>query len=97
LSGNAASARLILRDLVNATLGFGELAEQTHKPVKSVHRMLSDRGNPSMDNIASILEAVQSTLSSDVVIQVVKAHKRPSRSNPKRTKAALSLSDPRPS
>ena len=40
------TARLILRDLVNATLGFEQLAVLTDKPRKSLQRMLSPKGNP---------------------------------------------------
>ena len=49
---------MILRDLVNATLGFEQLAKPTDVPSKSLHRMLSPKGNPSMDNLAAILSAV---------------------------------------
>ena len=41
LDGEPEAARLILRDLVNATVGFEALAEMTNKPSKSLHRMLS--------------------------------------------------------
>ena len=58
LSGEAETARVILRDLVHATLGFEQLARLTDVPSKSLHRMLSPRGNPSMDNLAAILGAV---------------------------------------
>ena len=44
LDGEPDTARLVLRDLVNATVGFEALAEMTHKPSKSLHRMLSQRG-----------------------------------------------------
>ena len=44
LSGEPDTARLILRDLVNATIGFEQLAEMTETPSKSLHRMLSPRG-----------------------------------------------------
>lgn len=57
------TARLILRDLVNATLGFEHLAKLTDMPSKSLHRMLSPRGNPSMDNLAAIFAAIGSRLS----------------------------------
>jgi hypothetical protein len=40
LNGEPETARLILRDLVNATLGFEQLAALTAKPSKSLHRML---------------------------------------------------------
>ena len=45
LSGEPETARLILRDLVNATLGFEQLAKLTDTPSKSLHRMLSPKGN----------------------------------------------------
>ena len=54
LNGEPQTARLILRDLVNATVGFEGLAAETAKPAKSLHRMLSEKGNPSMDNLAAI-------------------------------------------
>ena len=59
LSGEPATARLILRDLVNATLRFEQLANLTAMPSKSLHRMLSPRGNPSMDNLPAIFSAVR--------------------------------------
>ena len=45
------TAKLILRDLVNATVGFESLAQDIHKPAKSLHRMLSKSGNPTMSNL----------------------------------------------
>ncbi len=62
LSGEPETARLILRDLVNATVGFEQLAVLTDKPSKSLHRMLSPKGNPSMDNLAAIFGAVRARL-----------------------------------
>ena len=51
LNGEPETARLFLRDLVKATIGFEQLATLTAKPSKSLHRMLSSTGNPSMDNL----------------------------------------------
>ena len=62
-SGEPETARMILRDLVNATLGFEQLAKMTDVPSKSLHRMLSPKGNPSMDNLAAIFGAVSSKIS----------------------------------
>src|SRR3990172_5437096 len=59
VQGEPESAKLILRDLVNATLGFEGLAEEIHKPAKSLHRMLSASGNPTMSNISAVFAAVQ--------------------------------------
>lgn len=73
LSGEPDAARLILRDLVNATLGFEQLAHLTQKPSKSLHRMLSPKGNPSMDNLAAIFGAVRDWLKVSFDVRVVGA------------------------
>jgi DNA-binding phage protein len=59
LAGDTAEGKAILRDLVNATIGFEGLAAEVHKPSKSLHRMLAPRGNPSTDNFFSIVSALQ--------------------------------------
>ena len=66
-------ARLILRELVNATIGFEELAVKTAKPAKSLLRMLSKQGNPSMDNLAAILAALRTQLGVELEAHTVKA------------------------
>lgn len=71
LNGEPETARLILRDLVNATVGFEELAKQTSKPSKSLHRMLSARGNPTMDNLTNILQILRKKLGVSINVQVV--------------------------
>lgn len=73
LNGEPNTARLILRDLVNATVGFEELAVETAKPAKSLHRMLSKQGNPTMDNLAAILNAVRRKLRVDLQARTIKA------------------------
>jgi DNA-binding phage protein len=62
LNGEPESARLVLRELVNSTVGFERLAAATGRPAKSLHRMLSASGNPSMDNLAVIFDAVRRNL-----------------------------------
>ena len=49
LNDKAETARLTLRDLVNATIGLVELALKTAKPCNSLHLMLSAKGNRTMD------------------------------------------------
>ena len=73
LNGDAHTARLILRDLINASIGFEALSEATKTPSKSLHRMLSERGNPSMDNIATIFGVVRKRLGVDIRARTVKA------------------------
>jgi DNA-binding phage protein len=59
LAGETAVGRSILRDLVNATVGFEKLALKVGKPSKSLHRMLGARGNPSSENFFDIVRALQ--------------------------------------
>jgi DNA-binding phage protein len=73
LSDEPETARLILRDLVNATLGFEKLAKLTDTPSKSLHRMLSPKGNPSMDNLAAIFAALGNRLKVDLKVRAVRA------------------------
>jgi DNA-binding phage protein len=73
LNGEPETARLILRDLVNATVGFEKLAKETAKPSKSLHRMLSARGNPTMDNLTAILQVLRKRLGVALDVQVISA------------------------
>ena len=74
LNGEPEMARVILRDLVNATVGFESLAKETAKPSKSLHRMLSVSGNPSMDNLADIFSVMRSNLGVEIEVHAVPAH-----------------------
>lgn len=66
VQGEPESAKLILRDLVNATLGFEALAKNMHTPAKSLHRMLSPSGNPTMSKLSAIFAALQHALKVEV-------------------------------
>ena len=59
LAGDTTTGKAILRDLVNATVGFEALAKAINKPSKSLHRMLAPRGNPSTENFFDIVSAIQ--------------------------------------
>ena len=59
LAGDIGTGKAMLRDLVNATIGFEGLATATKKPSKSLHRMLAPRGNPNTENFFDIVSALQ--------------------------------------
>lgn len=58
LNGDLETGKAVLRDYVNATLGFQALEEQTEIPAKSLMRMLA-KGSPSAANFSSILSALK--------------------------------------
>jgi DNA-binding phage protein len=72
-NGEADAARLVLRDLVNATFGFEALAAETAKSAKSLHRMLSINGAPTMDNLAAIHGAVRKKLGVEIQAHAAEA------------------------
>jgi len=74
LNGDPDVARLVLRDLVNATVGFEELAQEVNKPSKSLHRMLSARGNPTMDNLTKIIGILRNKLGLDIEVHTTPTH-----------------------
>jgi hypothetical protein len=62
LSGDpedAAVGREQLRDYINATIGFQELARLVDKGPKSLMQMFSARGNPSSANLGAVLAQLQ--------------------------------------
>ena len=59
LSDEEAIGKAILKDFINATIGFEKLATIVRIPSKSLHRMLSPNGNPSTANFFAVLRALQ--------------------------------------
>lgn len=59
LAGDTATGKTILRDYINATVGFAELSEATKIPAKSLMRMLGPGGNPRADNLFQIVRFLQ--------------------------------------
>ena len=59
LSGDVETGKSLLRDHVNATIGFIELGGLTDKSPKSLMRMLSPNGNPQARNLFEIIGCLQ--------------------------------------
>lgn len=76
LDGDSETARIVLRELVNSTIGFEFLSKELNKPSKSVHRMLSRNGNPTMDNLTGILTILQKRLNCDIEVKLSAHNKR---------------------
>lgn len=59
LEGDVPAGKLLLRDYINATVGFEALAGRVKTPPKSLHRMFGPNGNPRADNLFRILAVLQ--------------------------------------
>jgi len=49
----------LLRDYINATVGFPKLAEETKLHVKTLHQIFGPRGNPTASNLFEIVAYLQ--------------------------------------
>ena len=59
LAGEIDVGKDVLRDFINATIGFESLAEKVGIPPKSLMRMFSAKGNPRADNLFNIISQLQ--------------------------------------
>lgn len=59
LAGELEVGKILLRDCVNATVGFKELAWLTKRKDSSLMRMLGPKGNPAMSNLFEIIVLLQ--------------------------------------
>ena len=57
LTGDVETGKAVLRDYINATVGFAALAKATGTPPKSLMRMLSADGNPRASNVFEYLKS----------------------------------------
>ena len=59
LSGDVDTGKAILRDYINATIGFQELGALTAKSPKSLMRMFAPSGNPQARNLFQVIGRLQ--------------------------------------
>ncbi|MGH6995678.1 MAG: DNA-binding protein, partial [Stellaceae bacterium] len=59
LSGDVDVGKAVLRDYINATVGFERLARETGTPAKSLMRMFGPKGNPRADNLFAVISRLQ--------------------------------------
>ena len=59
LSGDVETGRALVRDYINATIGFEELGGLVHKSPKSLMRMFGPAGNPQARNLFDVISCLQ--------------------------------------
>jgi len=59
LSGEIPLGKELLRDYINATVGFPKLARRTRLHAKTLHQMLGPHGNPTAANLFGIVANLQ--------------------------------------
>ena len=59
LAGDLQTGKALLRDYINAIVGFKKLAKMTKRDPKSLMRMLSPAGNPTASNLFDVIHALE--------------------------------------
>ena len=59
LTGDVDTGKAVLRDYINATMGFETLGEATDRSPKSLMRMFGPKGNPQARNLFDIIAHLQ--------------------------------------
>ena len=59
LAGDVNTGKAVLRDYINATIGFEELSQVVEKSSKSLMRMFGPKGNPQASNLFSVIQYLQ--------------------------------------
>ena len=59
LAGELEEGKAVLRDYINATVGFEKLGKATGTPPKSLMRMLGPSGNPRASNLLAVIGELQ--------------------------------------
>ncbi|MDE2741037.1 MAG: transcriptional regulator [Gemmatimonadota bacterium] len=72
LADNVDIGKAILRDYINATIGFQELGELTAKSPKSLMRMLGPNGNPQARNLFEVIGCLQKREGLQLKVQAVR-------------------------
>jgi DNA-binding phage protein len=69
-TGDFTTGRAILRNYINATIGFPELARETKIPSPSLQRMFGPKGNPSAANLFDVIAALQKAEGVSIELQM---------------------------
>jgi DNA-binding phage protein len=59
IEGDIDTAKSVLRDYINATIGFRALSEATGTPPKSLMRMFGAKGNPQARHLLGVIAVLQ--------------------------------------
>ena len=59
IEGDVDTGKAVLRDYINATVGFEALGKATGTPPKSLMRMFGPRGNPTANKLFAVVGHLQ--------------------------------------
>jgi DNA-binding phage protein len=71
IAGEMDTAKAVLRDYINATVGFEKLASATGTPAKSLMRMFGPKGNPQARHLLAVIGALQTETGVQLEVRTV--------------------------
>jgi DNA-binding phage protein len=91
LSGEVPLGKELLRDYINATVGFPKLAEQTDIHAKTLHQMFGPNGNPTAAKLFEVVAFLQRAEGVQIEVRPMRiAPKRERRPSSRRTRRIAS-------
>jgi DNA-binding phage protein len=82
LAGDVETGKTILRDYINATMGFEALGAAAGIPAKSLMRMFGPNGNPQAQNIFAVLDHLQKDARVRMEVRAVPRRRRTALTRP---------------
>jgi DNA-binding phage protein len=76
LAGDVGTGKAVLRDYINATVGFEPLAAATGISAKSLMRMFGPNGNPQAENLFAVLSHLQKQAKLRITLKAVPRRRR---------------------
>jgi len=77
LEGDVTTGKAVIRDYINATIGFESLADKVGTPAPSLMRMFSIKGNPTATRLFSVIKKLQDETGVKVGLDVALKNKAP--------------------
>jgi len=79
VDGDLGTAKILLRDFINATVGFAQLGSRIGVPEKSLMRMFGPNGNPRAENLVAVVAALREVCGLSLTVQVAPDRRRAGR------------------
>jgi DNA-binding phage protein len=76
LDGDFGTAKILLRDVINATVGFAQLGSRIGVPEKSLMRMFGPTGNPRAENLIATVSALKDECRLSLTVHAAPARRR---------------------
>ncbi len=76
LDGDLGTAKILLRDFINATVGFAQLGSRIGVPEKSLMRMFGPNGNPRAENLVAVVAELKEVCGLSLTVRAAPTRRR---------------------